>query len=181
MSATATLAPVADDVRDLADWLAEQSWSEFAQSLATYHRRHGRLSPAQIAAGERMRAKVLARAAAAPVADAPADPVTEVGFYLVAGRVWKVKRSQAGRLYAVVRTPEGDWDYEANAIRNIAAADKINPAQAAEFGLRTGICIFCNAELDDRDGLGQRVGVGPVCSRKHLGMTQRQLAAHLGV
>ena len=43
------------------------------------------------------------------------------------------------------------------------------------------MCIFCNAELDDKDGLGVRVGVGPVCAKKHLGMTQRQLVARLGI
>ena len=37
------------------------------------------------------------------------------------------------------------------------------------------------AELDDREGLGRVVGVGPVCSKKHLGLTQRQLAERLGI
>ena len=50
-----------------------------------------------------------------------------------------------------------------------------------EYGVRTGVCLFCSAELDDKDGYGHRVGVGPVCAKKHLGKTQKQLAEELGV
>lgn len=177
MSETITRNPVAE----LAAWLSQQAWSEFAQSLAHQFARTGRLSAAQVSAGERMRAKVQARAAARPAAQPHVDPVTEVGFYLTAdGRVWKVVRGQNGNLYAKVRTEAG-WAYAAGAIRTLTASNKVTPEIAAAHGIRTGICLFCNAELDDRDGLGKVVGVGPVCCRKHLGMTQRQLADRLGV
>jgi len=50
-------------------WLAEQTWSEFAQSLAKQHARTGSLSPNQIASASGMRAKCEAKR---PKATAPA-------------------------------------------------------------------------------------------------------------
>jgi hypothetical protein len=170
-----------DPVADLAEWLATQTWSDFATDLARYYRRTGTLSERQVAAAERMRAKITARAAAeAAVPERP--PVTEPGFYLLDAEVWRVQKARHGdHLYAKRRGTAGGWEYVAGGIRRLSAEDRITPAQAAEHGLTTGICIFCDADLDDRDGLGHRVGVGPVCARKHLGMTQRQLAEHLGL
>lgn len=52
-----------EDVTDLVAWLAEQTWSDFATSLADFHRRHGFLSPKQISSARSMQAKVLARQA----------------------------------------------------------------------------------------------------------------------
>jgi len=166
---TTTIAP------ELMDFLRRQTGSTFAQSLVTQFDRRGSLSPAQVAAAERMQAQAQERAARPAVA--PVDP----GFYLVDEVVYKVKASQAGNPYAVARV-NGSWDYRGTPARNGITADhRITPEVAAAHGVETGICIFCNAELDDRDGLGKVVGVGPVCARKHLGMTQRQLADRLGV
>lgn len=163
---------------DLIDFLRSQTRSNFAQSLIAQYERRGSLSPAQIAAAERMQAQAAERAAqraAAPVA-VPVDP----GFYLLDGTVYKVKASRAGNLYAVARV-DGSWEYRGAPARcGITPDHRVTAEQAAAHGVETGICIFCNAELDDADGLGKIVGVGPVCARKHLGMTQRQLAARLG-
>ena len=198
-----TLAPV--PLSTLVTWLSTQHRSDFAQSLVRYYRRNGRLSERQEAAAQNMYAKahpvqvdpeIVGEACANDCHDycdhgnedegrmvaaeiAATEPMTP-GFYMIETTVYKVKRSQAGNLYAVRRTETG-WEYAPGAIRNLTVAHKITPEVAAEHGIATGICIFCNAELDDADGLGKRVGVGPVCCRKHLGMTQRQLAERLGV
>lgn len=195
-------------ITEVADWLATQHRSDFAQSVARYFRRNGRMSPAQEAAARRMYDRAHpavvapeivgeacgngvhdycdhgnddeARAVNAEIAADRAE--VGVGFYCKGGIVYKAKRSQRGHIYMMQRTEAGEWVYVGSPQRaGIVATDKVTPEFAAAHGVATGICIFCNAELDDRDGLGARVGVGPVCCRNHLGMTQRQLAERLGV
>lgn len=161
----------------LVAWLGQQNWSEFAQSLAAYAARKGSLTAAQEASARSMYAKMAAKAAATVTAPA----VTDTGFYLAADVVYKVVRSKTGNLYAKRRVA-GAWDYAGAPGRlGITPDHKVTPEIAAAYGAATGICMFCNAELDDREGLGRVVGVGPVCSKKHLGLTQRQLADRLGI
>lgn len=162
----------------LAAWLAQQTWSDFAQSLAAHYDRKGALSEKQEASARSMYAKMAAKAAATITAEPVA---TEVGFYMMADTVYRVKQSKSGNLYAMRRTG-GEWVYAGAPVRiGLLASHAITPEVAAQYGADTGICIFCNAELDDREGLGRVVGVGPVCSKKHLGLTQRQLAERLGI
>ena len=172
---------------ELANWLAEQTWSAFAQSLARYFRQHGRLSEAQEASARSMFAKCAERQAQRqaerqPQPNARPGADLEVGFYLVDGELYKVVKAKShdGK-YASRRGENGGWIYTPRAVNLILPEQKVTPEQAVAHGLRTGICIFCNAELDDRDGLGKIVGVGPVCARRHLGMTQRQLAHRMGL
>jgi hypothetical protein len=165
----------------LVNWLREQTWSDFASSLARYADTHnGNLTDAQRAAGVRMYEKAQARAAqraAAPAA--PANPVTETGIYLLGEQAYKVVRGrQGGNLYAK-RLSDGAWVYEGGAIRRLTADMRLSAEQAAAYGRATGICVCCGAELDDAEGLGVQVGIGPVCVRKNFGITQRQLLAQL--
>lgn len=165
---------------DLAAWLAQQTWSDFAQSLAAYYDRKGALSTEQERSARSMYAKVAARNAskAAPII---VNAASEPGFYLMDEVVYKVQMSKTGNLYAKRRI-SGGWEY-AGGVRYVGLTPDhaVTPEVAAQYGAETGVCIFCNAELDDREGLGRIVGVGPVCSKKHLGLTQRQLAERLGV
>lgn len=163
------------DLTDLITWLRTQR-GDFPASLVRYYDRHGTLTDRQAEAAQRMRDR-----AAAP-AEAPANPITDTGFFMKDGIVYKVKRARAsGNLYVMKRLADGSWEYVRGGLRLISDDDRISPEVAAQHGLAFGICIFCNAELDDADGLGKRVGVGPVCARKHLGMTQRQMADRLGL
>lgn len=155
---------------DLVAWLRTQT-GEFPTSLVGYYERHGRLTDNQAAAAKRMYDRA--------TAPAPVARITDTGFFMKDGTVYKVKRSQAGNLYVMKRLGDGSWEYVNGGMRILCEDDRITPEQAAQHGLAFGICIFCNAELDDQDGLGKAVGVGPVCCRKHLGMTQRQLAERL--
>lgn len=169
-------------VPELATWLREQTWSGFAQSLASYFQRKGNLTPNQEASARQMYAKAIARQAQRQ-ADRPAPAeVVDPGFYLVNGTLYKVvtARTHGGR-YAQRRGENGGWIYDRGAIRTITADQRVTAEQAVHHGLATGVCLFCNAELDDRDGLGRIVGVGPVCARNHLGMTQRQLANRMAI
>lgn len=174
---------------ELIAWLRDQNWSDFAQSLARDADRRGHLTERQDASARKMYAKVAARmadrAAAAAVATGPSvadngDALAE-GYYLVDGWLWKIKRSGRGNLYAMTRGEHGGWEYVRGGMRQLNGAHPVTPAEAVAHGHATGRCLFCDAELDDREGLGVLVGVGPVCSREHLGMTQRQLAAHMGI
>lgn len=170
-------------VVQLAEWLAEQRWSQFAQSLADYFCQHRTLTPNQLASARRMYAKCAERNAQRN-AERPAQAVAQAlpnGFYFVAGVLYKVVTAKHGGKYAVRRGENGGWVYDRGAIRALTPDQKVTAEQAVQHGLATGVCLFCNAELDDRDGLGRIVGVGPVCARKHLGMTQRQLASRLAI
>ena len=169
--------------RDLIAWLAAQTWSEFAQSLAAQAERTGGiLSERQIAAAHRMYATCARRAAEriAPPVTHEGHTITE-GFYLVNGWLWRVKRSQRGNLYAMTRGEHGGWEFVRGGMRHLEGCHEVTPDEAIDWGHATGRCLFCDAELDDREGLGALVGVGPVCARTHLGMTQRQLAEHRGI
>lgn len=168
-----TLTPITSVI----EWAKAQEWSAFAISIAKTFENKGALSEAQEKAIRSMFAKVMAK----PAKEAkPAVKVTEVGFYLVGHLIYKVKQSEGGNLYAM-RRGESGWIYERGAISLLSPTEKVTALVAMEYGVRTGVCLFCNAELDDKDGYGHRVGVGPVCAKKHLGKTQKQLAEELGV
>lgn len=111
--------------------------------------------------------------AAAPAAERP----TEVGMYRLGDEIFRVKESDAGRLYAMKLTPingarlrDSDeavvrWSfvYERGAIHQLTAADKLTLEQAKEFGIRTGTCCVCARLLTDAKSVQQ--GIGPVCAR----------------
>lgn len=174
------IAPERPALADLIVWLRNQQWSHFAQDLVRSFDRTGGLSERQVEAAANMMAKSERRNAERVARPANPNPVTDTGFYMAGDDIYRVKRSQAGNLYACVRR-NGSWDYARGALRTLTADHKVTAEVAAQYGIRTGICLFCDAKLEDRDGLGALVGVGPVCARKHLGMTQRQLADRIGV
>jgi len=169
---------------ELAEWLAEQTWSDFAISLFRDFDRYGRLTPRQDASARRMYDRTMARRAQRISQGRPAEPeapAVGVGFYLLDGVLHKVRQAHHGGFYALRRGDCGSWQYARGVIRSLTDAMRVTAEQAVDYGLRTGVCIFCNATLDDKEGIGPIVGVGPSCSREHLGMTQRQLAASRGI
>lgn len=169
---TTTTAPA---LPALIDFLRSER-GDFAASLCRYYDRHGTLTERQEIAAANMYARKQATQAA------PAAPQIEPGFYLKDGSIYKAKRSQAGNLYAMRREADGSFTYAGSPARSGLTPDhRITAEIAAAHGIATGICIFCNAELDDREGLGALIGIGPICARKHLGESQRQIAERLGL
>lgn len=160
----------------IVEWARNQRWSNFAMSVADYFSAKGTLTEKQENAIRAMYAKHEVK----PEVAVPVDAVTEAGFYLSGDLIYKVKVSQQGNLYAM-RRQDDEWVYERGAVQALRGSEKVTPEVAVEYGVRTGICLFCNAELDDKDGYGHRVGVGPVCAKKHLKMTQKQLAEKMGL
>jgi len=162
---SATLTPIS--VSELAVWLGQQAWSQFAVSLASQFARNGSLTPAQEASARSMYAKAQARQAGR-VAQAPANPVTEVGMYLNAESVaYRVKRSQAGRLYASRFVPEAQaradrFVYEGGAVYRLDASMRMTLEQAKALGAQYSQCCVCGRDLSAE--VSVEAGIGPVCA-----------------
>lgn len=152
-------------VADLAGWLSQQNWSQFAVSLAQQFARNGRLSDKQEASARSMYAKSQERQAQRQV-EAPANPVTEVGMYRLADAIYRVKLSQAGRLYAMRFTPEGAsrFAYEGGAIHRLSADNRMTLADAQQVGAQVGMCCVCGRDLIVEANI--EAGIGPVCARR---------------
>ena len=159
MSTTLTPIPVAE----LAAWLADQQWSQFAQSLASAYARYGRLTDRQEASARSMYAKAQARQAGRQ-AQAPANPVTEVGMYRLGDDIFRVKLSNAGRLYAMRFTPEGAsrFAYEGGAIHRLSADNRMTVADAQAVGAQVGMCCVCGRNLTADQSV--EAGIGPICA-----------------
>lgn len=82
------------------------------------------------------------------------------GMYKVVDQVFKVKRSQAGYLYAMELTEEG-FQFAKGAIRNIKPEHRMTLEEAKKYGRQTGMCCVCGRELTNETSI--REGIGPVC------------------
>lgn len=159
---SATLSP---SLSELAGWLAQQGWSAFAQSLAQQYARKGHLSEKQEASARSMYAKAQERQAQRQV---PANPVTEVGMYLTPeGVAYRVKRSQAGRLYASRYVPEAQersdrFVYEGGAVYRLDASMRMTLEQAKALGAQYAQCCVCGRDLSATESV--EAGIGPVCA-----------------
>lgn len=162
---------------DLADWLREQTWSDFAQSLARDYMRRGYFTPKQYESAARMRTKCDARNAerieATPSPSTPAPEVVEgwyalpqtegapVAFYRVdtpsdgrwAGRVF-LTRITGAQTYPV-RGPEA---------RTVLAAIAADVDAGPRYGREIGSCCRCNRVLTD--AASRAAGIGPYCATK---------------
>lgn len=117
---------------------------------------------------------------------APRDPEqTETipeGYYLLDGKVYKVRISKKGNAYATVLHKvrkyrasagaadhilpyyEGKWEYVPGAIKSLTTDHAITVEQAAEYGHLHGLCAICGKTLTDPESV-QR-GIGPVCAKR---------------
>ena len=152
-------------VSDLAAWLSDQRWSQFAQSLASAFQRYGRLTERQEASARSMYAKSQKRQAAR-VAQAPANPVTEVGMYRLGESVYRVKMSRAGRLYAMEFTPNGAtrFQYANGVIYRLSADNRMTLEDAKSIGAQVGMCCVCGRDLIVEANI--EAGIGPVCAQR---------------
>lgn len=110
--------PAADQVKDpdLAAWLATQTWSDFATSLAKAHQRYGYLTPKQATAAQSMRAKCQARDAAraeqtkaADVAHAATPTKVEVDVRTIPSGRYAVPGADTRLKLQVDNLTEGKW------------------------------------------------------------------------
>lgn len=98
----------------------------------------------------------------APRAGAPASDLVE-GIYFRNNEVYKVKKSSAGRMYALILRGSS-WSYDPSHVRGLTLENRITLEQASEFGIRTGVCAICGIPLTNLDSLER--GIGPVCASR---------------
>lgn len=157
-------------VDQLAAWLAEQTWSDFAQSLASYHAKKGYLSEKQEASARKMYAKIAAKAEAKKSAK-PTSPVIEAGMYKLGTDIYKVQKvvHGSGNLYAkrlVPGTEFGDkatFEYAPGMVSRLDADDKLSLDEAKAFGALYGTCCNCGRTLTDETSIA--AGIGPICAQ----------------
>lgn len=183
--------PAADvdgiDEAELVDWLDEQKWSEFAQSLAAFYKRRGYLTPKQHAAATSMKTKCDARntdrAAIAPAGTvttsdsaagitrtASSSPDVAAGLYAIESPTglafYGVDRPTSGRWvgYTFVRRVIGgdrDAPVRGRAAAAVLAAIADDPDAGRRYGREIGRCYRCNRTLTDDES--RAAGIGPVC------------------
>jgi hypothetical protein len=183
----------AKGLKELAEWLEEQTWSEFAVSLAKQYRSKGSLSPKQIAAGKSMQAKVTAsrerkakEQAEAKVTALDIDALPS-GMYAVPGGDTRLKL-RVSRSTRETSFPKGTIfvnddaaygqrqlygfqkpgkDYRGKVAEALAAV-VANPYEARiAYGRLVGKCGSCNARLENPDSIA--AGIGPICAQKWEG------------
>jgi hypothetical protein len=173
-----------EDVDDLVNWLSEQSWSSFAQSLVSQVRSGKPLSDRQIASAESMRLKCENRAARRAEENAIRDSQEEraaelrheIGS-LEANRIYKTRSGKTyqvvaaksgGNLYAKILDPKtGRFEYAPGAIRELDADGSrqvIGIKEAVDFGMKFGTCICCGRGLAAKKSV--EAGIGPICRDK---------------
>lgn len=176
-----------EDIAGLAAWLEEQTWSQFAQSLAAQYRATKRLSPKQVEAAKSMKAKSDAKAA--EKADTPTED-TGIDLTTIPSGTYAVPAGDT-RLKVRIRhaTEPGKWNgwtfvddgaeygqrknygrqapggtYQGQ-ITDQLRAILANPAEAAAaYGRLTGHCAMCGRKLEDEASVA--AGIGPICAGK---------------
>lgn len=165
------------EVGALADWLAEQTWSEFAQSIANFYQTKGYMSPKQEAAARSMKAKCDTKASKATApATASAAPAVTIPSGHYALRVEGVVK-----FYKVNSPTEGKWagytfvDAQASdeffPIKNRETKAEILKAISADvkaalvlYGHSLGVCGVCRRTLTDETS--RAAGIGPICANR---------------
>jgi len=85
----------------------------------------------------------------------------EQGMYMREGKVYRVKRSEAGHLYAseLVGTK---FQFARGMMRVLTADDRLTLEQAKEYGVQYGVCCVCGRLLTNEVSVAE--GIGPICS-----------------
>lgn len=153
----------------LVDWLREQTWSDFAQSLASFYGKKGYLSPKQLASAQSMKAKCDARQAEKATAKPAPKPVQDTdkvqgpGMFAQGDMVYKVQASKStGNLYALVLL-NGSFEYAQGMIRKLREQDRMSLEDAKAYGRATGTCCCCGKTLTNPDSIA--AGIGPICAQ----------------
>lgn len=92
----------------------------------------------------------------------------EPGMYERDGKVYRVKVSGSGNLYAslLVKAENGEtyFEYAPGAIRTLTAEHRMTLEQAKAHGKRVGACCVCARTLTDPESV--EAGIGPWCASK---------------
>ena len=155
--------PTTDTDRARDYLVANSHKSQFLASVLNYWERHGVITEKQLSAVLRQieQDKSGKRASV--------NPVTEVGMYRNSQGVFRVKQSKRGSFYAMRFIPEAStkserFVYEAGAIYELSASDRMTIEQAQEIGALAGVCCVCGADLTNEKSV--RAGIGSVCAKR---------------
>ncbi|MFF5668844.1 DUF6011 domain-containing protein [Streptomyces hygroscopicus] len=99
--------------------------------------------------------------------EAATSGLEEEGMYLCESRIYRVKRSEAGRLYAlelVTENGKSRFEYDRSAVFKLRPEHRMSVEQAAEHSRLIGACCVCGATLTDPKSIAR--GIGPVCARR---------------
>lgn len=201
--ALAEAAEAEDEVGALVDWLATQTWSDFAQSLAKFYKDRGFLSPKQEAAARSMMSKVESKktsfvtATETTVVSEPAAPAYEPAegeIHSIDGKIYRVRATRksyykASRLFAhradihevhgFDDKVEVTWTYVGKKPWPLfSAATLLTWEQARDFGCLTNQCIRCGRSLDDVRSVA--AAYGKVCAG-HMGWFYPTMAEALDI
>ena len=93
-------------------------------------------------------------------AEAPRVELSE-GMYMREGKVYRVKRSEAGHLYASELIGR-KFQFARGMMRVLQPEDRMTLEQAKAYGVEYGICCVCGRLLTNEVSVAE--GIGPVCS-----------------
>lgn len=160
---------------ELVHWLGEQTWSDFAQSLADFYDTKGYLTEKQEASARKMHATCQAKAAAKKAAPAPAPAKVDDGYepakndvHVIDGTYYRVHEAKyGGYLYGAVWNGEQfvgpKYDDRAKGLlKKISKATLATAEEAAAFGHINERCCFCSTKIETPES--KSVGYGPDCA-----------------
>lgn len=173
--------------QDLALWLKDQTWSDFAQSLATFYSERGYLTEKQVASATSMRTKVEARQTedrSDPRRKSAGIDLTELpaGYYAVPGGDTRLKvvvnkptsgrwdrftfvhdgAEYGSRTKYGMQDPDGTYKGKIeDQLRTIAGDPE---AAGRAYAAITANCYRCNRKLEDETSV--ELGIGPICRNK---------------
>lgn len=173
---------------ELVAWLADQTWSDFAQSLAAYHAKKGLLTPKQEAAARKMHATCLAKAAAKAAPKTVVMPDISAGYYAVPAEdgvhdltFYRVDRPTKGHyagLTFVKHLVGGDKAWPVKGAAAVSAVEAVlavgETAAMKLYADEFGRCGKCNRTLTD--AVSRHYGIGPDC-RKGMSLPAATTAA----
>ena len=167
---TTTTAPASTTVHFAK--LTDGSWGIQGHDLVsgqavTIVKRSGETSQAIV--GEIVRhayGKVFATIARAPRPVA-ADPVTEIGFYLHDGDVFKVVLGKMSRKPYASKVTKNGFDHVSGAIFKLSASELMTAEEVRVYSRTIGICANCSVELSDP--VSVEIGLGTHCGPSILG------------
>lgn len=163
---------VHDDTQEALDYLANYA-GDFQFLVDVKARASRGLSPKQVAAVLKCKARDRSRPAPAP----KQSTVTEPGIYERDGEVFKVQKSRSSdRLYAkrLIPAPSDrltesgvherwEFEYAPGVIFTLTPEHRMGIEEAKTFGIRFGICACCGKVLKRADSVER--GIGPVCRK----------------
>jgi hypothetical protein len=156
------------------EWLREQSWSDFASSLASFYEKSGGLTEKQYESAKNMRMKL----------DDSYDPFgedIENGVYideekdLIFKLAWTTRRDFKSRSLRSRGIDSPNWrdvtngymhNDRDNFFENVRNGElrMLDESELIEIGRRTGICCVCGKTLDNPQSIA--AGIGPYCAKQ---------------